>query len=184
MCAQGQDDAPFDFRPLCATRRSTTTNPSQTPNQSRPPKPPQVLRLVRSWDEFVFKRALPKTLAEPTPSSSTNSSYNKGGSGSGGNWRDRNNKNNKQQEQQGKEGGKEPAAAAVDPAAKRDRRPKVRAILLCGPPGACMCVCTCMCVCMGGWVVVRLIVFVLGREGQQVAAVARRRLSFPTTRCL
>lgn len=101
--------------------------------------------MVRSWDEFVFKRALPKTLSEPTTSSSsTGGGYNKGygGSGKGGNWRDKH--KNKQQQgggdrEQGKDGGGGPGkeAGVVDPAAKRDRRPQVRAILLCGPPGMC-----------------------------------------------
>lgn len=90
----------------------------------------QVLRLVRSWDEFVFKRALPKTLLEPTTTTRSASSY---GHNKDQSWKER-----KQQQEQ--ERGQEKEAGPVDPAAKRDRRPKVRAILLCGPPGAYLCV--------------------------------------------
>lgn len=89
----------------------------------------EVLRLVRSWDEFVFKRALPKTLLEPTTASAATGaaggSYNKGNNK---NWRSPKKQQQQQKEQERKE-------EAVDPATKRDRRPKVRAILLCGPPG-------------------------------------------------
>jgi len=96
---------------------------------------------VRSWDEFVFKRALPKTLAEPTTSSmGSNSSYpyNKGKQ----HWKKGGSPNGKQQQQQQQreqqEKEQKEREAVVDPSAKRDRRPQIRAILLCGPPGACV----------------------------------------------
>lgn len=148
----------------------------------------QVLRLVRSWDEFVFKRALPKQLAEPTGTASTSAggykarlyllcrvffsvcvrfifceqtprsmlihthhcrtNRNKQGNGKGKSWRDQRNGHSSSPNK--KNEGKDATAVAVDPLAKRDRRPRVRAILLCGPPG--MYVPVYICVCMNKWV--------------------------------
>jgi len=116
----------------------------------------EVLRLLRSWDEFVFKKAVPKTLAEAPAqpawktnwkNNNNNNNNNKDRSGGGGGGKSYNN-NNQQQHRKGGGTGSHPEPPPHDrnltdaereaaAAQRRDKRPKMqaRAILLCGPPG-------------------------------------------------
>lgn len=103
----------------------------------------EVLRLLRSWDEFVFKRAVPKTLAEAPAQPAWKTNWN-----NKNNNQDKDRGSNQQQHRNGGGTGSNPMltprerasmdaereAAAVQ---RRDKRPKeqARAILLCGPPG-------------------------------------------------
>ncbi len=101
----------------------------------------EVLRMVRSWDEYVFKRAVPKTLAEPPPQPAwkanwkgdNSSNYNNNNNNNNNN--NYNNNNNHHQSSNQHDTPQTDAERELAATQKRDKRPKIRAILLCGPPG-------------------------------------------------